>query len=119
MSTNGTSNPVIQIGSGSVTTTGYLTSTWQANTTNANNTNGFVIRGTTTAALVQSGNLIINLLGSNIYVATGTFSLTNGADSVIVGGDITLSGALDRVRITTVLGVDTFDAGSVNILYEG
>ena len=119
MSTNGTSNPVIQIGSGSVTTTGYLTSTWQANTTNANNTNGFVIRGTTTAALVQSGNLIINLLGSNIYVATGIFSQTGGADSIIVGGDITLSGALDRVRITTTNGTDTFDAGSINILYEG
>jgi len=119
MSTSGTSNPVIQLGSGSVTTTGYLTSTWQANTTNANNTNGFVIRGTTTAALVQSGNLIINLLGSNIYVASGIFSQTGGADSIIVGGDITLSGALDRVRITTTNGTDTFDAGSVNILYEG
>jgi len=119
MSTSGTSNPVIQLGSGSVTTTGYLTSTWQANTTNANNTNGFVIRGTTTAALVQSGNLIINLLGSNIYVASGIFSQTGGADSIIVGGDITLSGALDRVRITTTNGTDTFDAGSVNILIEG
>lgn len=118
MSTSGTSNPVIQLGSGSVTTTGYLTSTWQANTTNANNTNGFVIRGTTTAALVQSGNLIINLLGSNIYVASGIFSQTGGADSIIVGGDITLSGALDRVRITTTNGTDTFDAGSINILYE-
>ena len=119
MSTSGTSNPVIQLGSGSVTTTGYLTSTWQANTTNANNTNGFVIRGTTTAALVQSGNLIINLLGSNIYVASGIFSQTGGADSIIVGGDITLSGALDRVRITTTNGTDTFDAGSINIMYEG
>jgi hypothetical protein len=30
-----------------------------------------------------------------------------------------LSGTLDRVRITTVNGTDTFDAGSINILYEG
>ena len=119
ISTNGTSNPVIQIGSGSIVTTGYLTSTWQSNTTNANNTNGFVIRGTTTAAVVQSGNLIINLLGSNIYVASGIFSQTGGADSIIVGGDITLSGAVDRIRITTVGGTDTFDAGTVNIMYEG
>jgi len=29
-----------------------------------------------------------------------------------------LGGALDRVRITTVNGTDTFDAGSINILYE-
>ena len=27
-------------------------------------------------------------------------------------------GTLDRVRITTVNGTDTFDAGSINILYE-
>jgi hypothetical protein len=29
-----------------------------------------------------------------------------------------LSGALDRVRITTINGTNTFDAGSINILYE-
>jgi hypothetical protein len=34
------------------------------------------------------------------------------------GGNISLSGVLDRVRLTTVNGTDTFDAGSVNILYE-
>jgi hypothetical protein len=34
-------------------------------------------------------------------------------------GSLSLSGTLDRVRITTVNGTDTFDAGSINILYEG
>jgi hypothetical protein len=34
------------------------------------------------------------------------------------GGSVALSGTLDRVRITTVNGTDTFDAGSINILYE-
>jgi hypothetical protein len=38
-------------------------------------------------------------------------------NDLIVGG-VTLSGTLDRLRITTVNGTDTFDAGSVNILYE-
>jgi hypothetical protein len=32
---------------------------------------------------------------------------------------VSLSGALDRIRLTTVNGTDTFDAGSVNIMYEG
>jgi hypothetical protein len=31
----------------------------------------------------------------------------------------TLSATLDRVRLTTVNGTDTFDGGSVNIIYEG
>jgi hypothetical protein len=37
----------------------------------------------------------------------------------LTAGSATLSGTLDRVRITTVNGTDTFDAGSINILYEG
>lgn len=35
-----------------------------------------------------------------------------------MGGGKTLSGTLDRVRITTVNGTDTFDAGTINIMYE-
>jgi hypothetical protein len=34
-------------------------------------------------------------------------------------GQVSLGGVLDRVRITTANGTDTFDAGTVNILYEG
>jgi hypothetical protein len=34
-------------------------------------------------------------------------------------GKKTLSGTLDRVRITTVNGTDAFDAGTINIMYEG
>jgi hypothetical protein len=37
---------------------------------------------------------------------------------VLATGDVTLSGTLDRLRVTTVGGTDTFDAGTVNILYE-
>lgn len=36
----------------------------------------------------------------------------------IQSGDLLLSGTLDRVRITTANGTDTFDAGTINILYE-
>ena len=36
-----------------------------------------------------------------------------------VSGSKTLSDTLDRIRITTVNGTNTFDAGSVNILLEG
>jgi hypothetical protein len=35
-----------------------------------------------------------------------------------VAGSKSLSGVLDRVRITTVNGTDTFDAGKINIIYE-
>ena len=39
--------------------------------------------------------------------------------NALIGGSITLSGKLDRIRITTVNRTDTFDAGQINIMYEG
>lgn len=48
----------------------------------------------------------------------GSVTTTNGGTSFFAGNSPALAGALDRVRITTVNGTDTFDAGSVNILYE-
>jgi hypothetical protein len=41
-----------------------------------------------------------------------------GGNSFVGNGILLLSGALDRVRITTVGSTNTFDAGSVNIMYE-
>jgi hypothetical protein len=116
VSTSGTSDYLIQIGSGSVTTSGYLGGCY--NSGGANYTTGFGIRvGAATA--VNQGAISIFLLGSNIYVASGVVSRSDSAVAASTGGQVTLSGALDRVRITTVNGTDTFDAGSVNILYEG
>ena len=36
----------------------------------------------------------------------------------LIGGVKSTSAVLDRVRITTVGGTDTFDAGEINISYE-
>lgn len=44
-----------------------------------------------------------------------TASMTTG----LAGGSVALSSVLDRVRITFANGTDTFDAGSINISYEG
>jgi hypothetical protein len=62
--------------------------------------------------------MTITLLGSNIWISSHTLkNLTT--TTCVGGGDVTLSGTLDRVRITTVNGTDTFDAGTVNLLLEG
>jgi hypothetical protein len=47
-----------------------------------------------------------------------TLGHSNELYTTLSGGSKTLTGTLDRVRITTVNGTDTFDAGSINILYE-
>jgi hypothetical protein len=122
VSTNGTSPLQIQIGSGSVTVTGYLSGAWLANTLNAGSTTGFILMGNNAANTAFSGSIFINLITSNQYISSGVLGQTTNPPSVgaavISGGDVSLGGALDRVRITTVNGTDTFDAGTINILYE-
>jgi hypothetical protein len=121
VSTNGTSPMQIQVGAGSFTTSGYFAN-WAAingGTAQGNVTTGFYTTGGSLASSVTTGQLILSLLSSNTWVGTGLFLYTNAAGAVImVSGNITLSGALDRVRITAVNGTDTFDAGSINIMWE-
>lgn len=118
VSTNGTSLKQVQIGSGSILTTGYTSSGAFTGTSSSggNSTTGFVIGGNS-ATDVLSGHMVLTHFGNNIWIESHTMKeLPNYAD--MGGGDVTLSGALDRIRITTVNGTDTFDAGSVNIMYE-
>lgn len=119
VSTNGTSNIQIQVGAGSVTTTGYSGGISQAGATSnqITLTTGLGITATNAAALSSTGTAVFSLLGSNIWVGTSTTSRSDGYGQ-LGGTVVTLSGTLDRVRITTVNGTDTFDAGSINILYE-
>ena len=119
-SLSGTSSFLVQIGSGSFTTSGYISTsngTNQANATGGiNSTAGFCLRAAN-AAGITSGMMVLTSLGSNAWVETHT-SKNATTEAQWGGGDVALGGVLDRVRITTVNGTDTMDAGSVNILYE-
>jgi hypothetical protein len=117
VSTNGTSAVRIQLGSGSAQTTGYVTC-FQAGTTGYGPTSaGFDISAFISASDTRYGVISFVLITGNNWVGSGIFSQgTNLAG--ISTGSVALSGILDRVRITTVNGTDTFDAGSINILYE-
>jgi hypothetical protein len=121
VSTNGTSSFLIQIGSGSVTTTGYVAQAGFINTTGgasgANSTAGFICHEVA-AADTRNGSIFITLLSGNIYTCSGNLMRTSSNGVFMLAGAVTLAGTLDRVRITTVNGTDTFDAGSINILYE-
>ena len=119
VSTNGTSHRLIQLGAGSVTTSGYVsTSTAMAATVSTvNSTAGFIFFSDTAAAL-NSGIVVIANVSSNIWSCSGNIKLTT-AQQALGCGAITLGGTLDRIRITTVNGTDTFDAGSINVMWEG
>lgn len=119
VSTNGTSNLLIQIGDGSVNTTGYVSSTTGTSGSGGStfsSTAGFVSYNTDAGYLI-SGSIVLMSIGSNAWVSNGSGKLSTGA-CFVCGGDKALSTALDRVRITTANGTDAFDAGTINILYE-
>jgi len=126
VSTSGTVNYLVQIGSGSVTSTGYVSGTTvvsmaASNTTSGvSSTAGFII-ASVNAANVYSGIFTLINQSGNVWVANYVLSTTAGGNQVVQGAGIlsTLGGALDRVVLTTTNGTDTFDAGSINILYEG
>ena len=123
VSTSGTSNPQVQLGTSSgITITGYVsTGTNQVNNVSpqsAASTSGFLCGEISLAAGILSGIYVITNISGNIWV--GSFCGKYGSTQTCVGGgNVTLGAILDRVRLTTINGTDTFDAGSVNILYEG
>ena len=119
VSTNGSSNYQVQIGSGSVTTSGYAASAAYtgASAQGYTATTGVCFVPATAAANSFTGSAVLTNISSNTWVASSNFGRNDGYQ-MISSGSITLSGTLDRVRITTVNGTDTFDAGSINILYE-
>jgi hypothetical protein len=122
VSVSGSSLIQIQLGTASgFETTGYVSLVTGNNAAvSSNSTTGLLAMGYGNAGYLTTGLVTITSMGSNLYV-NSTVTCTDsslGNFSSTGGGRKTLSGTLDRVRITTVNGTDTFDAGSINILYE-
>jgi hypothetical protein len=118
VSANGSSNLLIQIGSGSIATSGYLSGS-QNSSSGVSSTAGFLVTASNSSSYQNVGNVVINYMNNNTYTSFGAIFNYGTTASNSSGGAITLSGIADRVRITTVNGTDTFDAGSINIMYEG
>ena len=122
VSTNGSSNLLIQLGTSSgVTTTGYTGAVAQCGGTNqaggVSSTAGLLVCQSQASGLIHRGIATFTLIGSNKWV--GTSVTTRGSDFAQTGSTVvSLAATLDRVRITTVNGTDAYNAGSINILYE-
>ena len=122
VSTNGVNHIIIQFGtSGGLQTTGYFSYSVyiQGGSVGAlQSTAGTAIVGSS-AASVQYGPVSFTNFGGNTWMTSGVMSTdTSTTDyTQMLGGSFTLSGVLDRIRITTN-SADTFDAGSINVMYE-
>ena len=80
---------------------------------------GFDTGGFSASTETQNGQFIISLFQSSTNTWACSGSTGGGAITNTIAGIKALSGTLDRVRITTVNGTDTFDAGTINLLLEG
>jgi hypothetical protein len=125
VSTNGTNNILVQLGSGSYTTSGYGGSFSRIQgstaTTGGAITVGFAIASINASTDGQNGSLVLTNLSGNTWTACGAVFSVSYVAMQTCAGAVGLSGTLDRVRIigsATGSPTDTFDAGTINILYE-
>lgn len=121
VSTNGTSALLAQVGtSAGIVATGYLGSAdlWANSPAPTLVTQGLGIGNQNAAAYVYQAVCKFTNITSNTWVGEVIGTLSSSGIIVLGTTTIALSGTLDRIRITTVGGVNTFDAGTVNIIYE-
>lgn len=123
VSTNGTSPVQVQIGTSSgVENTGYSTQLSIVSGTNTtgigSSTTGFsTVHGI--AASSRNGHMQILLLSGLVWTSSGVIGDASNNAVASIAASKTISGTLDRIRLTTVNGTDTFDGGSVSLLIEG
>ena len=117
ISLSGTDFILVQIGSGSLSTSGYTSSGSSGSgavASTTGRTDGFMIR-TAAGGDSVTGMMVIQNITSTIWVSNHTC----GGSGFFIGGGVSpsLSGALDRVSVTRS-GTNTFDAGTINITWE-
>jgi len=120
VTSSGNAYQAIQVGSGSLQSTGYVTTVagvyGSSATNNANpGTNYFYIFNTSSSLAIY-GTVVLTLVNANTWVQTGT--ILGGNRYSASSGSVSLSGALDRISLVDTAS-GTYSAGSVNILYEG
>lgn len=123
VSTSGTSPVIVQLGdSGGIETSDYnaVLNVLTASSAVAVNSSaaGFQLPALD-AAVERSGNLVFSLYNAtNLWVVSGSIACRGSAIGGTIAGYKSLSGVLDRLRITAANGTDTFDNGSINVSWE-
>jgi hypothetical protein len=124
VSTNALTNAAIQmqVGSTTLTATGYnsvITVTATSSYT-ATYTPSFLVTQYQAAGTLVYGSAVLTNISGNTWIMAGQVYMTTNTSAVsstaVFTGQIALSGVLNRVYIFAA--TDTFDAGSINILYE-
>ncbi|CDN52545.1 Hypothetical protein RG1141_CH01800 [Neorhizobium galegae bv. officinalis bv. officinalis str. HAMBI 1141] len=118
MSSSGSTGISMQLGTASgVETTGYKCSTANG----GGSTTEFLLTGGSSAASGDyQGVITLELINAatNLWAATAIIARTDSPVALIMGGSKTLAGVLDKIRLKSGNGVETFDAGSGILVYQ-
>jgi hypothetical protein len=123
VSLSGTDHLLVRLSTGSSFPTSGYTSTAQSiqggtASANYNSTAGCIIPSAAAANAVTGTLMFTNITGYE-WVGTGIFMPDNDTTfGYFTCGKITLAGTLDGIRLLPT-GANTFDAGNVNITYQG
>lgn len=123
LSTGGTSLLQIQLGTGGgLQTTGYAASVAglvnAASVTTVLHSTGVPLIHSMAAVVALHGVVTLVRGANDNWVFHGNLGRSDLAVNIITAGSKSLGAALDRIRVTTVNGTDTFDAGTINVVYE-
>ena len=121
VATVSTGIPAIRAGAGSYEATGYSGVTSKIGATSvdsaASASTSWDLMNTTSSSIVLTGKLEITLLSANVYTITGQLQYASGS-TVLATGVKTFSGPITQLQLRMQTGADTFNAGSINIMYE-
>lgn len=122
VSLNSSAALMIQLGdSGGIETSGYNGANQFAGTgAGLANAAGFSTGAAVAAVDAAYGAFVLTLIdaATNTWTCVGMVGTPSGAQVLSIAGSKSTSATLDRVRITSVGGTATFDAGIVNIQYD-
>lgn len=124
VSTNGSSILALRIGTaGGIEISGYRSGAFNgvSSAQTYSSTTEFIlgVSNNSTLSANRNGSLQLSNMNNNTWCMQGVLHEPTYTVGNVVSGSKTLSATLDRIRITTVNGTDTFDAGQINILVEG
>lgn len=115
VSLDGSDHLLVQIGdSGGIENTGYV-ATGDSLSSSSSSTSGFISQ-IGNASRAFTGKFSLVHIGSNLWIASFSGRVDTSI-SVYGGGSKTLTGTLDRVRVTPT-GANSFDGGTVAVLYS-
>jgi len=120
---NGTTLPQIRLGTSSgILSSGYASNLAAISTSNAfaSSSTGHILVNIGNTGFVYIGSIVFTNVTGNVWVGNGTtYYGAAGGNTTIHTSSINLGSTLDRVRITSGNGTDTFSTGTINISYEG